>query len=231
MSRQTNLIAIHNPAGFALGNGATRSTLTSVGQHAINLPNASGNLLTTTNSVVLQNKTLINSNNNVTASSLFSNAGANIVDVRASTSPIAGQALTAINGTTATWQNVSAPGTSQSTGKVTTNNNTSSTIQSFSTVDGGVYYITSNIAALGQSGTDNAGAAYTIKAAYKRIDGNVIRIGPIDDIVAFEDNNGFNVFTTIDGDGNILLQVVGDEDYTVDWVSATTIVSIEGPPP
>jgi len=233
MSRTVNSIDINDPTGFALGNATTRSTLTSVGDHAINLPAASGDLFTVDQTVALTNKTLTDESNNVAASSLFSDGGDNIVDVRASPNPTAGQVLTAVDGTNAVWQDPSSPGTSQTTGTVTTVNATPTTIETFTIPeDGAVFYITSNIAALAINELNGAGiaAGYTIKATYRKSfdESGPIRVGPVDDLVAFEDDSGFNVFTTVVGN-DILLQVVGDAIYQTNWRSATTRVIVEQP--
>jgi hypothetical protein len=52
----------------------------------------------------LTNKTITDSTNTVTASSLFAGAGATTVGVRAATAPLANQALVATGASSATWQ-------------------------------------------------------------------------------------------------------------------------------
>jgi hypothetical protein len=68
----------------------------------------SGNFVGTTDTQTLTNKTITDNTNDVTARSLFSNSGANTVSVFASANPTTGQVLTAVNGTTATWQSLSS---------------------------------------------------------------------------------------------------------------------------
>lgn len=63
-----------------------------------------GTVVRETSTDTLTNKTLTSATNDITASSLFSNSKANTIDISASANPTAGQLLTAVNGTTATWQ-------------------------------------------------------------------------------------------------------------------------------
>ena len=67
-----------------------------------------GDFVGTTDTQSLTNKTLTDSSNDVTSSGLFSDSGANTVSVNASANPSAGQILTAVNSTTATWQDPAA---------------------------------------------------------------------------------------------------------------------------
>jgi len=86
----------NNTCTTLLGSQTVDRTLT--------LPNATDTLVGKNTNDVLTNKTLTSNTNNVTASSLFSGAGANTVGVRAAANPTVGQVLTATSATTATWQ-------------------------------------------------------------------------------------------------------------------------------
>lgn len=68
-----------------------------------------GDFVGTTDVQVLTNKTMTDSTNDVTLSALFSNSGANTIDVRAAANPVADQVLTATGATDATWQDSVSP--------------------------------------------------------------------------------------------------------------------------
>ena len=73
--------------------------------------NVSGNIIGTTDTQTLTNKTITDSTNNVTAKSLKS--ATTSIDVSAATAPTTGQVLTATGSTAATWQTGTAPFTNQ----------------------------------------------------------------------------------------------------------------------
>jgi len=85
---------------------ASGNVLVGQGTSAIDVSKTAptGDFVGTSDTQTLTNKTLTNSNNDVTARSLFSNSGANTVSTFAAANPTAGQVLTATSAIAATWQ-------------------------------------------------------------------------------------------------------------------------------
>lgn len=99
---------ITSPSVIISGGGTNLTSTTLLGSQTadriLTLPDISDTLVTVSSSDSLTNKTITDSTNNVTASSLFSSSGLNTIDVTSSANPVTNQVLTATSDTTATWQ-------------------------------------------------------------------------------------------------------------------------------
>jgi hypothetical protein len=104
-------VVTHASGNFLTGAGAGNVLSTKVAP--------TGTVLGDTDAQTLTNKTLTSTTNNVAAKSLHS--ATTVVDVSASAAPTLGQLLTAVNGTTATWQTPAAAGDVNGPGSSTTN--------------------------------------------------------------------------------------------------------------
>jgi hypothetical protein len=69
-----------------------------------------GDVVGTTDSQALSNKTLTSGTNDITARALFTSSGTNSVSTYSATNPTIGQVLTATSATTAVWQTLSSAG-------------------------------------------------------------------------------------------------------------------------
>jgi hypothetical protein len=91
--------------GRVLTSGDTNQVMITNGTSSVNISKSapSSDFVGISDSQIITNKTLTSSTNNITASSLFSNSGSNTINISSASNPTAGQILTAVNSSSASW--------------------------------------------------------------------------------------------------------------------------------
>lgn len=226
MSQTLTSLQVTSNTGLKIGNGSTITTFSNSAtvSRTLSLPDASDMLIGRSTSDTLINKTITASTNTVSANSLKTSGS----DVNISTAapPSSGQILTATSPTLAIWQDISIPGTSLSSGSITTNNSTSTTIETLSiSTPNKTYLISSKISAYNT--TDNNAGAYKIEGAFVNIAGTIssLDLPMISSWISISSpfTQNSSIAFQISGT-NILIQVTGAASKSINWKSATSIV-------
>lgn len=227
MSRVYDGLTLNSSSGLHLGQPNSINFLSAAtAPRTVNFQDATGTVVLRDTTDILTNKTLTSTTNNITANSLLSST--TTINISSANSPTVGQVLTANSPTSASWVSPSGnPGSTGSSGTITTTNATPALIQSIPTANNTSYLINSKICARRtDSGSESGG--YILNCVFKRgvTTATLTKVGSTD-LLSIEDDPTWNVICSANTTtGMIEIHVVGALAKTINWQSSTMTVIV-----
>lgn len=232
MSRTFYNVTLNSNAGLSLGypNAVSTISANATGTGNVFFPDASGTLVLNASVQTLTNKTIVDPTDNVQANLLSVN---NVLFGFASVTPVAGQAMIAINATTLGFGTPNLGGVTYLGSTANTNAVGTVSVQSIPVADNTTVHISSDIIARYAGAGSSLGS--TLTAGFRRGVGaaSLARIGgfPTDSLIEVENVVTNQLTATINPDttnGAIVVSVVPAAATNASWKVLTTIVTANG---